>query len=70
MAMSADDLRPPTMSIPVAVGAFLAGVVTVGVIVLALAAAVAGWREMLRPAAPRAAVYPFPRINNTRVFVE
>ena len=35
--------------------AVLAVVVTVGVIVLALAAAVAGWREMLRPGtAPRA----------------
>jgi hypothetical protein len=66
-----DDLRPPTQPIPTAVGAVLAGVVMAGLLALSILAAVAGWREMLRPGpAPRAAVYPFAEINQTRVIVE
>ena len=65
-----DDLRPPTMSIPTAVGAVLAGVVMAGLLALFIVTAVAGWRKMLRPGpAPRAAVYPFAEINDHPVFV-
>ena len=66
-----EDLRPPTQPIPTAVGAVLAGVVMAGLLALSILAAVAGWREMLRPGpAPRRAEYPFAEINDHPVFVE